>query len=569
MPLPQFIPFAVPTERQESLTTGFKDPFGERLLTFDPRLLVAVELLRFKPELGESAAFEAAVRGATERSRATEPTVVPVLAVDRRDGALTLASRRVGGRRLSELVSRTRGTVMAVEFLRQAVPALAALTGDRRFAHGALTLDRVFANPDKSLTIVDYPLGAGVEALGWPRHRLQYELGLAVPEDIATFDGRIDAIQLGFVALSLWLGRALDPADFPGKVAELIDEAAIVTGATTPAAARMLDRVERLLQIGARPIASAQEALADLTADHVPEIDTRPGLSPLDVGDAGAPAAVPASVATSAPAPVSHAPAVAPRSTAVVTKSPAAVTTARLGPSRTWALSALVLVPVIGSGIFLGRNWIFGQPQGRTDAPHIATRVAKAEIVPVAAASTTAAAPVGATETPVATISTAAPLPSPARDAASAATPGPPPTQNTAPRFGAMTFVTPIELQIYEGGKHLGSTVGPVAILEGTHNIELSNAAVGFVAREVMSVKPGELTTRTIRLPTGKLSLNAVPWADVWIDGTSVGQTPLANLPVVVGEHQIVFKHPELGDQQMTALVKVDGVTRLSATLKR
>jgi len=132
-----------------------------------------------------------------------------------------------------------------------------------------------------------------------------------------------------------------------------------------------------------------------------------------------------------------------------------------------------------------------------------------------------------------------------------------------------MTFVAPIELQIYEGEKHLGSTVGPVAILEGTHNVELSNTAVGFVAREVVSVKPGELTTRTIRMPNGKLSVNAVPWADVWIDGTSVGQTPLANLAVAVGEHTVVFKHPELGEQQMAALVKVDGVTRLSVTMKR
>ena len=108
-----------------------------------------------------------------------------------------------------------------------------------------------------------------------------------------------------------------------------------------------------------------------------------------------------------------------------------------------------------------------------------------------------------------------------------------------------------------------------MAILAGSHTIELSNTAVGFVAREIVSVKSGELTTRTIHLPSGKLSLNAVPWADVWIDGTPVGQTPLANLPVVVGEHQIVFKHPEFGEQQLTALVKVDGVTRMSATMKR
>jgi hypothetical protein len=549
MPLPQVIPFADRTERQEPLTTGFNDPFGERLLTFDPRLLVAVEVLRLKPELSESAKFETAVRDAVEHTRAAEPAVVPVLAVDRRDGALTLASRRVSGRRLSELVARTRGTVMAVEFLRHAVPALAAITGGRRFAHGALTLDRVFANPDKSLTIAGYPLGAGVEALGWPRHRLQYELGLVVPEDTAKFDARIDAIQLGFIALSLWLGRALDPGDFPGKIPELIDEALIVTGAGTPSALKMLDRVERLLQIGERPIGSAQEALAEFAADQISEADARPAPSPR---------VVKAAVVPQAPAP---APVPAPASPPAPDRARATVTSRR-GPSRTWALGALVLIPVIGAGIFLGRNWLFGQPRGRAVASKIVAHETPAARVPVAPAPAAAAVP-------AAPASTAAPLPLPAPDAASAATTVPSSTPNAAPHFGAMTFVAPIELQIYEGEKHLGSTVGPVAILEGTHSVDLSNTAVGFVAREVVTVKPGELTTRTIRLPNGKLSVNAVPWADVWIDGKSVGQTPLANLPVAVGEHQIVFRHPELGEQQMAAVVKVDGVTRLSATMKR
>jgi hypothetical protein len=532
MALPQITSFAAPTERPEPSTTGFNDPFGEHLLTFDPRLIAAVELLRFKPEFSESAAFEAAVRDSVERTRAAEPSSGSVLAVDRRDGALVLVSRRVSGRRLSELVSRSRGTVMAVAFLRQAVPALAALAADRRYAHGALTLDRVFANPDKSLTIVDFPLGAGVEALGWPRHRLKYELGLVVPQDTAPFDGRVDAIQLGFVALSLWLGRALDPADFPEKIPDLIDEAAIVTGAEKPAAAKMLDRIERLLQIGSRPIGSAQEALADLATDQVPEIETRPDPSP------------------------------APNLTAVVTNAPSTATSAPRSPSRTWALGALVLVPVIGGGIFLSRNWLFSETRGRADAPSTAARAAASVVVPLAAAPANAPGP-------TAPVPAATPSPAPPENAANAIAPAPSPTQNAAPRFGAMTFLAPIELQIYKDGKHIGSTVGPVAILEGTHNIELSNDALGFVTHEVVSVKPGELTSRTIHLPNGKLSVNAVPWADVWIDGTSVGQTPLANVPVVIGEHQIVFKHPEFGEQHVAALVKVDGVTRTSATMKR
>jgi hypothetical protein len=33
------------------------------------------------------------------------------------------------------------------------------------------------------------------------------------------------------------------------------------------------------------------------------------------------------------------------------------------------------------------------------------------------------------------------------------------------------------------------------------------------------------------------LNVNARPWANVWLDGRAVGETPLANLRVPVGEH--------------------------------
>jgi hypothetical protein len=204
----------------------------------------------------------------------------------------------------------------------------------------------------------------------------------------------------------------------------------------------------------------------------------------------------------------------------------------------------------LASGLLLSRDRLFGQAQPPTGAPAVPGRAP--------AADTAAQVPVAPAPEPTTP---------PAR--AAAAAPAPPPTRDGTPHFGAMSFVAPVELQIYEGGKHIGSTVGPVAILEGVHNIELSNSAIGFVVQESVTVKPGDLTTRTIRLPNGKLSINAVPWAEVWIDGTSVGQTPLANLSVTVGEHQIVFKHPEFGDQRQTALVKADGITRISATMQR
>lgn len=45
----------------------------------------------------------------------------------------------------------------------------------------------------------------------------------------------------------------------------------------------------------------------------------------------------------------------------------------------------------------------------------------------------------------------------------------------------------------------------------------------------------------------GRLSVNADPWADVRIDGRFVGRTPLRDIYLDQGEHEIEFSHPKLG----------------------
>ena len=56
-------------------------------------------------------------------------------------------------------------------------------------------------------------------------------------------------------------------------------------------------------------------------------------------------------------------------------------------------------------------------------------------------------------------------------------------------------------------------------------------------------------------MPNGTLNINAQPWAAVWLDGNSIGETPLGNLSVVPGEHEIVFRHPELGERRERTMV--------------
>jgi serine/threonine-protein kinase len=150
-----------------------------------------------------------------------------------------------------------------------------------------------------------------------------------------------------------------------------------------------------------------------------------------------------------------------------------------------------------------------------------------------------------------------------------AATP-PPPAEPAAPaaptgRFGGVKVTAPIEFQVYENGNLVGSTAGPIAVMDGPHTFDLVNEALGYRTRQNVNVKPGQMTPLNVSVPNGRVSINAVPWADVWVDGKPVGQTPIANLSLPIGPHEIVFRHPQFPDQRQTWMVKAEGTTMVSA----
>jgi serine/threonine-protein kinase len=69
--------------------------------------------------------------------------------------------------------------------------------------------------------------------------------------------------------------------------------------------------------------------------------------------------------------------------------------------------------------------------------------------------------------------------------------------------------------------------------------------------------------------PDGRLNVNARPWANVFIDGASVGQTPLANIAVRIGEHQILFRHPTLGERTQRIVITAKGLNRVAVDLEK
>lgn len=65
------------------------------------------------------------------------------------------------------------------------------------------------------------------------------------------------------------------------------------------------------------------------------------------------------------------------------------------------------------------------------------------------------------------------------------------------------------------------------------------------------------------------MNVNAVPWANVWIDGRRIGETPLANVRVPIGDHEVIFRHPDLGERRVRAVVEAGVAARVTADMRR
>jgi hypothetical protein len=129
---------------------------------------------------------------------------------------------------------------------------------------------------------------------------------------------------------------------------------------------------------------------------------------------------------------------------------------------------------------------------------------------------------------------------------------------------------TPRTVQLFEDGRLLGSSdTERLMVPTGTHRLEIVNEALGYRDTRTVTVTAGKVSPINVDFPKGTIALNAVPWADVWIDGEKVGETPIGNLSVTIGSHEIIFRHPELGEQRHVATVTLNGPARLSVDMRK
>jgi hypothetical protein len=120
---------------------------------------------------------------------------------------------------------------------------------------------------------------------------------------------------------------------------------------------------------------------------------------------------------------------------------------------------------------------------------------------------------------------------------------------------GWIVVYSPIPLDIAEKGRTIGSSEqGRLMLSPGRHQLTFSNSELGYLSTQTVDMEAGEEHPVTVQ-PTGELSANAVPWAEVWMDGKKIGETPNASLVVPLGTHEVVFKNPQFPERRLTVTV--------------
>jgi hypothetical protein len=135
---------------------------------------------------------------------------------------------------------------------------------------------------------------------------------------------------------------------------------------------------------------------------------------------------------------------------------------------------------------------------------------------------------------------------------------------------GWMAIAAPSVVQLFEGGRLIGTSQSDrLMVSAGRHEIEIVSDALGYRVTRSIQVAPGKVTPIRIEFPKGTISLNATPWAEVWVDGEKIGDTPIGNHQLTLGPHDLVFRHPDLGEQRHTAMVTLKEPLRLSVDLRK
>ncbi len=135
------------------------------------------------------------------------------------------------------------------------------------------------------------------------------------------------------------------------------------------------------------------------------------------------------------------------------------------------------------------------------------------------------------------------------------------------PTNGWVLVDAPIELQVLQGGRSIGSSGRRLALAPGSYDLQLRSA--DFSTAKRVEVTAGRVARIEVNVPDGTVNLNAAPWAEVYLDGRSLGETPIANASVSPGTHEVIFRNPQFVELRQMVTVASGKATRLAVTLTK
>jgi hypothetical protein len=134
---------------------------------------------------------------------------------------------------------------------------------------------------------------------------------------------------------------------------------------------------------------------------------------------------------------------------------------------------------------------------------------------------------------------------------------------------GWIAIDAPADVQVFENQRFLGNNrMDRIMLPVGRHELEIVNEDLGYRERRTVQVGPGQVASLRLEWPKGSMAINAIPWAEAWVDGTRVGETPIGNIQVPIGRHEVVFRHPELGERRTLVTVTTGDPVRVGVDLR-
>lgn len=132
--------------------------------------------------------------------------------------------------------------------------------------------------------------------------------------------------------------------------------------------------------------------------------------------------------------------------------------------------------------------------------------------------------------------------------------------------YGKFAPVIPFDgTFILVDGEPIGiSPVASLELKEGKHKIELKNHELNAYLEDEIEIIAGETITKNYSFPQkGIIQVSAIPWAEIFIEGKSYGQTPIDRIELPVGYYELIFRHPAFPEKKLKVIVRGEEITKV------